>query len=418
MPTFNGDTLTITLDSGVTSVNVQDVYEAWKDWMLASARNRKYPQAFRSDGGAPLNDIINQGSYYFLNNSAGWRMKPPEEDITIYLTGNLAVEDTALPAFEATDGAFTAAILGLQPVTQGVTPELLNTLQYGSYEGGVWVDVLNGQPLSAISPENLGSSQFPVDNIPDAITINVAQGLPKTLYIIGSITLDTGDNVDGFDIVGQNAIRSQVTVNPGASTLGASFTECYLSGTLDGQAIVRNCAIGNVSYFNGYLFQCSLRGSITLGGGAQLDMMNCFSGIAGEGAVDINMGGSGQSAAIRAYVGGIELHNKTGTEEVSVDFESGQLKIDQATVTNGKIVARGDAKVIDHDTSDHLPSGTYGSLTLLNETVNGRQLQELWMLQGLDPDNPLTATPTSREAGDLTQTITGDPATSVTVTTT
>lgn len=129
MPSFDGENLVITLDSGVTSVEIQDVYEAWKDWMLASALNRKYPQAFRSDGGAPLSAIINQGSYFFLNNTAGWRMRPPEEDITIYITGNLAVEDTTLPAFVPTVGAYTAAILGLQPVTQGVDEQLGRMLQ-------------------------------------------------------------------------------------------------------------------------------------------------------------------------------------------------------------------------------------------------------------------------------------------------
>ena len=67
MPTFNGNTLVITLDSGVTSVDIiDDIYEPWKDWMLSSSSNRKYPAAFRSDGGNPLSSIINQGSYIFF----------------------------------------------------------------------------------------------------------------------------------------------------------------------------------------------------------------------------------------------------------------------------------------------------------------------------------------------------------------
>jgi hypothetical protein len=129
MPIFDGDNLIITLDSGITEVDiVDDVYEPWKDWMLASPLNRRYPAAFRPDGGNPLSSIINQGSYIFLNNLEGWRMKPPEEDITVYLTGNLAVEDNTLPAFIPTTGAFTAAIIGLQPVTQGVTPAVADQL--------------------------------------------------------------------------------------------------------------------------------------------------------------------------------------------------------------------------------------------------------------------------------------------------
>ena len=131
MPTFDGVNLLITLDSGVTNVDVQeDIYEPWKTWMLGSHDNRRYPEAFRSDGGAPLTDVISQGSYFFLNNAEGWRIKPPEEDITIYLTGNLAVEDTGLDAVVPTTGAFTAAIIGLQPVTQALGQQELANIKF------------------------------------------------------------------------------------------------------------------------------------------------------------------------------------------------------------------------------------------------------------------------------------------------
>ena len=117
--TFDGPNLTITLESGVTEVDVkEDIYEPWKDWVRSGYA--EYPQAFTVVGGDPLTSVINAGSYFFLNNSAGWRIRPPEEDITIYLTGNLAVLDVAFPAFTPTVGAYTAAIVGLQPVTQGV----------------------------------------------------------------------------------------------------------------------------------------------------------------------------------------------------------------------------------------------------------------------------------------------------------
>jgi len=116
---FDGPNLIITLESGVTEVDVkEDLYEAWKDWVRAG--NAQFPQAFTVVGGDPLTSVINAGSYFFLNNSDGWRIRPPEEDITIYLTGNLAVLDVAFPAFIPTIGGYTAAIVGLQPVTQGV----------------------------------------------------------------------------------------------------------------------------------------------------------------------------------------------------------------------------------------------------------------------------------------------------------
>ena len=122
MPDFDGVNLIITLDSGVTEVDViNDLYEPWKDWMLASPVNRGFPQAFVSDGGNPLTTVLNQGSYIFLQNGNGWRIRGPEENITIYFTGNLAVEEIALPTFIPTIGAFTVGIVGLQPITQVVT---------------------------------------------------------------------------------------------------------------------------------------------------------------------------------------------------------------------------------------------------------------------------------------------------------
>ena len=145
---FDGINLIITLDSGVTEVDVrEDIYEPWKEWVRAG--NAAFPAAFRPLGGDPLTALINAGSYFFLNNTVGWRIKPPEEDITIYLTGNLAVEDVSLPAFVPTDGNFTTAILGLQQVTQGV--ELSEPPTVGQITAGVWGDASAIQLLSDVA---------------------------------------------------------------------------------------------------------------------------------------------------------------------------------------------------------------------------------------------------------------------------
>ena len=49
-------------------------------------------------------------------------------------------------------------------------------------------------------------------------------------------------------------------------------------------------------------------------------------------------------------------------------------------------------------------------------TDQATQLDELHKLQGLDASNPMTVTPTSREAGSISQTISGDGSTTSTVT--
>jgi hypothetical protein len=55
-------------------------------------------------------------------------------------------------------------------------------------------------------------------------------------------------------------------------------------------------------------------------------------------------------------------------------------------------------------------------MKLVNETTWGTMLQELWTLQGLDPDNPMTVTPTTRAAANINQVISGDGQTSSIVT--
>jgi len=113
VPSFDGDNLVITLDSGVTAVDVQvDLYSDWKEWVKLSD-NAKYPLAFRSIAGDPLSGALNAAPYYFFRNDNGWRIRPPEEDITISLTGNLVAEDSTIAVVIPTIGTFTTMVLGL-----------------------------------------------------------------------------------------------------------------------------------------------------------------------------------------------------------------------------------------------------------------------------------------------------------------
>ena len=420
--TIDGANLLITLESGVTQVNVADIYSDWKRWMV-QGDNAKYLPAFRTVGGDPLTSIINAGAYYFLRNDYGWRIKPPEEDITIYTAGNLAAQDTSLPVFLATDGAFTAAILGLQPVTQGVTPVMASQLAFGSFAGGVWVDQsssLSGTGLTETG-EPIGNAANPVNNFADARVIQQAFGLPETFFIRGNATLDTGDDVSGFKLVGSNAIRTVLTVNEAAVTNGCTIDDCYLVGNLDGGTLVERCVIDNVNYINGFVHNCMLaNGTVYLGGANVANFLSCYSGVPGTGTpiLDCNGFNNDQATplAIRDYKGGIQLTGLDGGAAVSIDLASGQVKIDLNTCTNGNVVVRGSGKVIDTN-GNHLMSGTYnGNLTILNEANFGDHVHDLWQLAGLDVNNPLSVTQTSRAVGGISQTISGDGRTTSTVT--
>lgn len=121
--TFDGNNLIITLPApvaGVVNVDVKvDLYSDWKEW-VKTGNNSKYALAFRSSGGDPLTPSTTQGSYYFLQNQDGWRIRPYEANATIYFVGNLAPGDVALPLFIPTVGGYTTAIISLQPVVESV----------------------------------------------------------------------------------------------------------------------------------------------------------------------------------------------------------------------------------------------------------------------------------------------------------
>jgi hypothetical protein len=394
MPTFDGENLIMTLDpapGGVAEIDVfNDMFEPWKDWMLASPLNRKYPYLFRSDGGNPLSSIINQGSYIFQNNAAGWRIKPYEQNGTWYLTGNLAVEDTSLPAFAPTDGAFTAAILGLQPVTQGVTPQMAEQLEYASFESGVWIDQANG--IAGVDGTK-GNAQNPVNNVPDAVTISANRGLPDTFYILNDLTIGSGDALESVSLYGKSGSQSTLTVNAAADTLGIRVYEMFVTGNLDGDSTLHDCILQSLNYINGEIHGCRLEpGNIVLGGSSLAEFDNCRSGVPGQSTPVIDGGGDGPPLTMRDYVGGIKLINKTGTAAWSIDLDPGQCIIDLTTVTNGTIVVRGTGKVIDQ-LGNHLSSGTYGNLTLFNEATFGGHLHDIWQGLGLDPSVEGTITP-------------------------
>ena len=370
MPTFNGETLIVTLDSGVTTLEWIDVYSAWKDWMLESPLNRRYPKAFRPDGGNPLSTIINQGSYFFLNNLGGWRVKPPEEDITIYATGNLAVEDTTLPALVPTDGAYTAAILGLQPITQGITPVMGEQLAFSSFGGGITVDVISGHAGIGTAPSGgpIGTLKDPSNNLTDALTIASDLGF-GTFYIIGDVTIDNTNDFDGFIFVGESEIKSVLTVDTDASVIGCEFYDCTVAGILDGDCKAKNCVIGTLNYVSGTIQQCILEsGTITLGGSNEAHFLDCWSGVAETSTPVIDMGGSGQELSLRNYYGGIKLINKSGNDNVSIDLSSGNVIL-ASTVTAGTIVVRGIGKLVD-ESGEHIHSGTWNGVTIVNELVN------------------------------------------------
>jgi hypothetical protein len=109
--TFDGPNNLIVLPIGVTSIDVNDLYSRWVDWYLMSD-NSKYLAAFRTVGGDPIGPGVYAGTFFFLENQAGygWRIRPYEGNQELVITGDLYPEDSTLPMFVPTLGNYTVLI--------------------------------------------------------------------------------------------------------------------------------------------------------------------------------------------------------------------------------------------------------------------------------------------------------------------
>lgn len=410
--TFDGDTLTVTLESGVTEVDVRiDLYREWKLWQLAG--NMRYPQLFRVVGGDPLSAVINAGSYFFIQNQSGWRVKPPEEDITIYLTGNLVPENTSLDTLIPTTGAFTAAVLGLQPITQGVTPAMAAQLEHAAFNGGVTIDPANPFAISG-TEYPAGTPNSPCLIMADADTIADERGF--TTFFIGSdLSLTSLDFSNGHIFKGDNAVAVTLTVGTGANVTNCEFRNLTVTGILDGNNIIRECSVLALNYVQGFMFECAISDKITLAPNSQATVMNCFSNVAGGGAgqtAEIDCGGSG-SLALRNYSGGVNLSNYTGGGALSLDMESGRVVVESTVTVPEDVFIRGVADVVDNSGGTE----SINDLTI-NKSIRdtGTNVEEMHKLDGLNPLTPMTVTQTTRIVDDISLLITGDGTTSTTVT--
>jgi len=221
----------------------------------------------------------------------------------------------------------------------------LSTLLASAYQNHVVFNTA-GQTGTAIP---VGTRSTPVNNFPDAISIADRLGI-RRIQMATSGTLLGGAVATGKVFIGDNQTVDSLHIRTSAEVSDCSFEELAVSGILDGNNIFKNCTVADVNYVNGLLQECSLTGTVSVGGSAQANIINCWSGTAGiedNQLVTIDMGGGGNSLALRNYSGGLKLINYSGSGAITLDFASGRVVID-ATCTGGTIGIRGIASVTDN----------------------------------------------------------------------
>jgi len=91
---WDGPNKIIYINEGVTNIDVKaDIYSAFKEWILGNLEapdggppGSAWPEAITAIGGEPLNDTLNVGSTFFLEN--GWRIQPFASKTPYILTVN------------------------------------------------------------------------------------------------------------------------------------------------------------------------------------------------------------------------------------------------------------------------------------------------------------------------------------------
>ena len=403
--TFDGPNKLLKGLSGITEHDVQiDWYSDWKEWVHLSD-NAKYLPALRSIGGDDISDVQTAGDTYFLLN--GWKFEPYEEDANIIIVGNVYVDDTitygdnrwVIPAGSWQIGVeFNVSNLVDSAIAQS------SEIQHASFNGMVHIDQTSPNSGTAYPA---GNSEFPVNNIPDAVAIAISKGF-TIFHIDGYFTVGATDNISGYDIRAGNPLTSVTTLTPGCTTTNTIFQRTVLQGTASGKMIISESYILDLAGFDGTINRSGFLGKVTLAGGNTSHIVQCYDGFEGFGEPTIDFGGSGQGLNVRDWQGGLRFENKSGTEDVSVGLNAGRLEI-AADVTTGEIVVRGVGEI-----SENLGTATVADDGLVNKAVIS---DEVWneILTGATYNINSSAGKRLRQLGDAIDGSVNDPGASTTV---
>jgi len=347
MPTlFDGDNLIVTLPEpdafGVLQLSWrEDVYEAWKDWLLAYGTNMKYEKLFRTFGGDELTPSLDAGAYFVVQNNRGWRFRPFESDHTVYCVDNLPAQDSLLPIMIPTIGGYTVLLDGIRPNTEGVPREMAPQVAgiHGQVSREIWLDpslVVNGN----------GYQQSPYNNLTDAIDDGEANGI-SSLVLLDDVTLDR--NLKNFSVRGIGVPSLDLA---GYDMKGSEFHRVKITGNYTNSIIVQESVLLPGMYLNGNFEKCAMAGDLFCVPGATIFMTNNGSGVAGLGRPTITMsdGGARVLLSVRDNNGGMTIKGSQHVDdEVTVEVNKGSVTFD-STNTAGSMVVRTDGKFVDETT--------------------------------------------------------------------
>ncbi len=243
----------------------------------------------------------------------------------------------------------------------------------------------------------IGTASSPVNNISDGIAICLKYNLPE-IHSLSNINIDR--DVTKFSVKG--IIPNLTFYSNGFKAHLCKFNEIKIDGDFNNSLIKANgCHITRALNVYGAIDNSYHTGEILIAANQNLNMDVCQSGIAGLDSPVVNMNpGEDTTFSSRAFSGGQTIkHCDTPNCVATLSFSDGGKPHLEPSNTDGLLSVRG---------LGYLDDRSNGSIIDTTAFFNPIQVQELYKLQGLDVDNPMTVTPTQRSVDNINLDISGD----------
>lgn len=350
-----------------------------------------------SIGGTPIIDMGGSGQNLVLSNYTGIlkfiNLSGSTNTIGIGLTAGYIILDST---------TFTAGHLIISGIGE-LIDENGNRILSGVWNGGVVIEnnLLNRYTISEATQLSeyvyidsingvtgttfpIGTKRTPVNNIPDAVIIANDLGI-KDLFFLNDHTIGSDIYITDFGLVGAGVNSVNLTFVAGCLVPKCHTHEVSLTGNLSGISGIydsRVNGLGSIGIIPSsqeiIVSRTLIDGTITLPSNysGKLTVLDCYSNVPGPSTPTLNFGSSTAQLQIRNYSGGIQLVNVTQGNLISIDLNSGNVKLANS-VTNATIVARGVGKMVESSTGNYIPSGIWnGGVNVSNDIISKGTIAE------------------------------------------
>ena len=269
----------------------------------------------------------------------------------------------------------------------------LPEIEQASFNDRVTIDTVNGVSGTTYP---IGTQRNPVNNLADAKAIAAARGFDN-FYILGNLTINSGEDVSNYHIFGQgatlNVTKTLVTLADGAITSNTMWHNLRITGKQGGESNYIDCIIDGIWNAHCHYRDCgfitptgtyTVQHNSSVGSGHITDLHNCYSD---EGTPVVDRNGAKMHQIYTNYSGRIKFINQNRVTEsgsVYIHMNGGTVTID-SSCTKGLFVISGVCEVIDNsagalvDTSQVSTStgGAGFTLNQVRDAVWSKQISEL-----------------------------------------